>query len=69
MVGDLFNLYTLTFNLYNPSIEPTLMKGYDGKKWWMEFLISVLGTSIGVGLTFAVTKMVDVSNHIHCSRV
>lgn len=45
------------------------MKGYDGKKWWMEFLISVLGTSIGVGLTFAVTKMVDVSNQSKAQRL
>lgn len=29
------------------------------KEWWAQFLISVLGTAIGVGLTFAVSKMVE----------
>lgn len=29
------------------------------KTWWMQFLISVLGTAIGVGLTFAVSHRVE----------
>lgn len=29
------------------------------KQWWAQFLISVLGTAIGVGLTFAVSKKVE----------
>ena len=34
----------------------------DKKKrheWWMQFVISVLGTAIGVGLTFAVSNRID----------
>ena len=45
------------------------MKGYDGKKWWMEFLISVLGTAVGVGLTFAVSKLVDESKQSKAQRI
>ena len=29
------------------------------KSWWMQFLISVLGTAIGVGLTFAVSHRIE----------
>ena len=37
--------------------------------WWIEFLISVIGTSIGVGLTFAVTKMVEDSKQTKSQRL
>ncbi len=33
-----------------------------GKEWWIQFLTSVLGTAIGVGLTFAVGNIVDSRN-------
>jgi hypothetical protein len=29
------------------------------KSWWMQFLISVMGTAIGVGLTFAVSHRIE----------
>ncbi|MBO7073445.1 MAG: hypothetical protein J6W12_00835 [Bacteroidales bacterium] len=28
----------------------------ERRSWWVQFLISVIGTAIGVGLTFAVMK-------------
>ena len=31
----------------------------ERRSWWMQFLISVVGTAIGVGLTFAGSKMVE----------
>ena len=31
----------------------------EHKSWWMQFLISVIGTAIGVGLTFAVSNRID----------
>ena len=31
----------------------------ERKSWWIQFLISVLGTAIGVGLTFAVSNRID----------
>ena len=34
-------------------------KKRDSRQWWKDFLISVLGTAIGVGLTFAVSKIVE----------
>ena len=34
-------------------------KGKLNKSWWMQFLISVLGTAIGVGLTFAVSHRIE----------
>ena len=33
----------------------------ERKSWWMQFLISVVGTAIGVGLTFAISNRID--NH------
>lgn len=34
-------------------------KKRDSRQWWKDFLISVLGTAIGVGLTFAVSNIVE----------
>ena len=34
-------------------------KKKTNKSWWMQFLISVLGTAIGVGLTFAVSHRIE----------
>ena len=34
-------------------------KKKSNKSWWMQFLISVVGTAIGVGLTFAVSHMIE----------
>ena len=31
----------------------------ERKSWWMQFLISVVGTAIGVGLTFAVSNKIE----------
>ena len=31
----------------------------ERKSWWIQFLISVLGTAIGVGLTFAVSNRIE----------
>ena len=31
----------------------------ERRSWWMQFLISVLGTAIGVGLTFAVSNRIE----------
>lgn len=34
-------------------------KKKSNKSWWMQFLISVMGTAIGVGLTFAVSHRIE----------
>lgn len=34
-------------------------KTTESRQWWKDFLIGVLGTAIGVGLTFAVSKIVE----------
>lgn len=34
-------------------------KKKSNKSWWMQFLISVVGTAIGVGLTFAVSHRIE----------
>lgn len=34
-------------------------KTTDNRLWWKDFLISILGTAIGVGLTFAVSNIVE----------
>lgn len=34
-------------------------KKKTNKSWWMQFLISVLGTAIGVGLTFAISHRIE----------
>ena len=34
-------------------------KRKERKSWWMQFLISVVGTAIGVGLTFAVSNKIE----------
>ena len=34
-------------------------KKKSNKAWWMQFLISVMGTAIGVGLTFAVSHRIE----------
>ena len=31
----------------------------ERRSWWMQFLISVIGTAIGVGLTFAVSNRLE----------
>ena len=31
----------------------------ERRSWWMEFIISVIGTAIGVGLTFAVSNRIE----------
>ena len=31
----------------------------ERRSWWMQFIISVLGTAIGVGLTFAISHMIE----------
>ncbi len=38
-------------------------------QWLMQFLISVLGTAIGVGLTFAVSKLVESSKKEQAQRL
>lgn len=34
-------------------------KKKSNKSWWMQFLISVMGTAIGVGLTFAISHRIE----------
>ena len=34
-------------------------KRKERRSWWMEFIISVIGTAIGVGLTFAVSNRIE----------
>ena len=34
-------------------------KRKERRSWWMQFLISVIGTAIGVGLTFAVSNKIE----------
>lgn len=44
-------------------------KRHDSRQWWKDFLISVLGTAIGVGLTFAVSKIVENNKKEEAQRV
>jgi hypothetical protein len=41
----------------------------ERRSWWMQFLISVVGTAIGVGLTFAVSKAVENHNQEQAQRL
>ena len=41
----------------------------ERRSWWMEFLISVVGTAIGVGLTFAVSNKIENSKKEQAQRV
>ena len=44
-------------------------KRHDSRQWWKDFLISVLGTAIGVGLTFAISKIVENNKKKEAQRV
>lgn len=44
-------------------------KRHDSRQWRKDFLISVLGTAIGVGLTFAVSKIVENNKKEEAQRV
>ena len=39
------------------------------KSWWMQFLISVVGTAIGVGLTFAVSNRIENRKQAQAQRM
>ena len=41
----------------------------ERKSWWMQFLISVVGTAIGVGLTFAVSNRIDNRKQAQAQRM
>ena len=41
----------------------------ERKSWWMQFLISVVGTAIGVGLTFAVSNRIENRKQAQAQRM
>ena len=41
----------------------------ERRSWWMQFLISVVGTAIGVGLTFAVSNRIESRKQAQAQRM
>ena len=41
----------------------------ERKSWWMQFVISVIGTAIGVGLTFAVSNRIENRKQAQAQRM
>ena len=41
----------------------------ERRSWWMQFLISVVGTAIGVGLTFAVSNRIENRKQAQAQRI
>ncbi|MBO4906966.1 MAG: hypothetical protein J5486_08050 [Bacteroidaceae bacterium] len=53
---------------YSPQTSPQ-PSSFSAHDWWMGFLTSVLGTAIGVGLTFVVSKLVENNHNAQAQRI